>query len=344
MAIPGLPAVVALLALLSSRPATEPQAAPPAAKPTMKAVRIHEYGGPEKLVVDDVPRPEPGAGEVLLKVRSAGVNPVDWKIRSGKFADPRWKLPITLGYEVCGAVESLGADVKDLAAGDEVYGMLPIAVGGGYAEYAAVPESMLARKPKNLDASAAGGVPLAALTAWQALFDEAGLAAGQTVLVHGGSGGVGHFAVQFAKAKGAKVLATASTANQGFLKEIGADVAIDYKTQKFEEIAKDVDVVLDSIGGDTLERSYPVVKKGGFVVSIVRGIDEKKLSEHGLRGTSMLVKPDAAELREITALIEAGKVKPHVGATFPLSEARKAQEQLEAGGTRGKIVLVTATK
>jgi len=333
VAISGLPAVVALLALFGSRE-----------EPTMKAVRIHEYGGPEKLVVDDVPRPKPGAGEVLVKIRSAGVNPVDWKIRSGKFADPRWKLPITLGYEACGVVESLGADVKDLAAGDEGYGLLPIAVGGGYAEYAAVPASMLARKPKNLDAAAAGGVPLAALTAWQALFDKAGLAAGQTVLVHGGSGGVGHFAVQLAKARGAKVLATASTANQGFLKELGADVAIDYKTQKFEEVAKDVDVVLDSIGGDTLQRSYGVLKKGGFVVSIVARVDEKELAEKGLRGASMLVTPNADELREITKLIEAGKVKPVVGATFPLAEAAAAQRKLEAGGTRGKIVLLTATK
>jgi NADPH:quinone reductase-like Zn-dependent oxidoreductase len=342
---PGIAALAGLLALLGAAPATEPQApAANPAEPTMMAVRIHEFGGPEKLVVDEVPRPKPGAGEVLVKVRSAGVNPVDWKIRSGKFADPRWKLPITLGYEICGVVESLGADVKDLKAGDEVYGMLTLATGGGYAEYAVVPVANLAKKPKNLDSNAAGGVPLAALTAWQALFDKAGLAAGQTVLVHGGSGGVGHFAVQLAKAKGAKVLATASTANQAFLKEIGADVAIDYKTQKFEEIAKDVDVVLDSVGGDTLERSYGIVKKGGFIVSIVTRVDPKEIEEKGLRGASCLVTPDADELREITKLIEAGKVKPFVGATFPLAQAAEAQKKLESGGTRGKIVLVPTAR
>lgn len=307
----------------------------------MKAVRVHEYGGPEKLVLDDVPRPKPASGEVLVRVVSAGVNPVDWKIRSGMFADPRTKLPITLGYDVAGVVTELGPEAKGFKAGDPVFGMLPISIGGAYAEFVAVPEKLLATPPKNLDLSAAGGVPLAALTAWQALFDKAELKAGQTVLIHGGSGGVGHFAVQFAKAKGARVLATASGANQGFLKEIGADTAIDYKNQKFEEIAKDVDVVLDSVGGDTLERSYGVLKKGGFLVSIVARVDEKKLEEKGLRGTSMLVQPDASELREIAKLVEAGKVKPIVGATYFLAQAGDAQKKLEAGGTRGKIVLTT---
>ncbi len=307
----------------------------------MKAVRIHEFGGPEKLVLDDVPRPKPAAGEVLVRVVSAGVNPVDWKIRAGMFGDPRTKLPITLGYDVAGVVVELGPEAKLFKAGDPAYGMLPISIGGAYAEFVAVPEKLLATPPKNVDLSAAGGVPLAALTAWQALFDKADLKAGQTVLIHGGSGGVGHFAVQFAKAKGARVLATASGANQGFLKDIGADTAIDYKNQKFEEIAKDVDVVLDSVGGDTLDRSYGVLKKGGFLVSIVARVDEKKLEEKGLRGTSMLVLPNADELREITKLVEAGKVKPVVGATFFLAQAADAQKKLEAGGTRGKIVLTT---
>jgi NADPH:quinone reductase-like Zn-dependent oxidoreductase len=325
--------LIALLALLGR-----------SEEPTMKAVRLHEFGGPEKLVLDDVPRPKPASGEVLVRVISAGVNPVDWKIRSGMFADPRTKLPITLGYDVCGVVAALGPDAKPWKVGDPVYGMLPIAGGGAYAEFVAVPGKFLAPPPKNLDLSAAGGVPLAALTAWQALFDKAELKSGQTLLVHGGSGGVGHFAVQLAKAKGAKVLATASSANQGFLKEIGADTAIDYKNQKFEEIAKDVDVVLDSVGGDTLERSYGVLKKGGFLVSIVARVDEKKLEEKGLRGTSMLVQPSADGLREITKLIEAGKVKPVVSATFPLGQAGEAQKKLEAGGVRGKIVLETTPR
>ena len=313
-------------------------------EPTMKAVRVHEFGGPEKLVLDDVPRPKPASGEVLVRVVSAGVNPVDWKIRSGMFADPRTKLPITLGYDVAGVVAALGPDAKHFKVGDPVYGMLSIASGGAYAEFVAAPEKFLAPPPKNLDLAAAGGVPLAALTAWEALFDKAELKSGQTVLVHGGSGGVGHFAVQFAKAKGARVLATASGANQGFLKEIGADTAIDYKNQKFEEIAKDVDVVLDTVGGDTLERSYGVLKKGGFLVSIVARVDEKKLEEKGLRGTSMLVQPNADELREITKLVEAGKVKPVVSATFPLGQAAEAQRKLEAGGVRGKIVLETTPR
>jgi NADPH:quinone reductase-like Zn-dependent oxidoreductase len=328
-----VPALIAFLGLLAA-----------SQEPTMKAVRLHEFGGPEKLVLDDVPRPKPAAGEVLVRVISAGVNPVDWKIRAGMFADPRTKLPITLGYDVAGVVVELGPEARLFKAGDPVYGMLPISIGGAYAEFVAVPEKFLATPPKNLDLYAAGGVPLAALTAWQALFDKAELKPGQTVLVHGGSGGVGHFAVQFAKAKGARVLATASGANQGFLKEIGADTAIDYKNQKFEEIAKDVDVVLDSVGGDTLERSYGVLKKGGFLVSIVARVDEKKLEEKGLRGTSMLVQPNADELREIAKLVESGKVKPVVSATFPLAQAAEAQKKSEAGGVRGKIVLETTAR
>lgn len=183
-------------------------------------------------------------------------------------------------------------------------------------------------------------MPLATLTAWQALFDKAGLAAGQTLLVHGGSGGVGHFAVQFAKAKGARVVATASTANQAFLKELGADQTIDYRAQTFEELVQEVDVVLDLVGGDTLERSYSIVRKGGFILSLMAKPDTRKLEEHGLRGSSMSVQPSIDELGLITQMIEEGKVVPHVGATFQLDEAAQAHEKSQGGGTRGKIVLL----
>lgn len=335
---PSLMTLVGALTLLVSTSAAVLADAGEPGAPTMKAVRLHEYGGADRLKYEDAPRPAPGPGEVLVRVSAAGVNPVDWKIRSGMLKIPI-PMPAILGYDVSGVVESAGAEVKGFKAGDEVYSYMSITHGGGYAEYVAIPESQVARKPKSIDHVHAAGVPLAALTAWQAMFDTAGLKPGQTVLIHAGAGGVGHFAVQLAKAKGARVIATASEKNHEFLKGLGADQVIDYRTQKFEELAKDVDVVFDMIGGDTLERSYQVVKPGGFLVSIVQPPAPDKLKERGIRGTIFLVQPSAAQLTEIAALIDAGKVKPHVSETFPLQEAAKAQEKSEAGQTRGKIVL-----
>jgi NADPH:quinone reductase-like Zn-dependent oxidoreductase len=323
---------IALLALVSIAAQEKPAT-------TMKAVRMHEYGKADVLVCEDAPRPEPKPNEVLVKVHAAGVNPVDWKIRSGGFGKGKGQLPLILGGEIAGTVESCGAEVKGFKPGDEVWALLSLARWGGYAEYAAVPESDLARKPKSLDFVHAAGVPLAALTAWQALVDTAGLKEGQTVLIHAGAGGVGHFAIQIAKAKGAKVIATASENHLAFLKELGADVAIDYKAQKFEELAKDVDIVLDSIGKDTQERSLGCLKKGGFLVSIVQPPDKKKLDELGLKGTIILVKPNAKELDELAKLVEAKKLKCVVSETLPLAEARKAHELSEGGHTQGKIVL-----
>ena len=306
---------------------------------TMKAVRMHDYGKADVLVYEEAPRPEPKANEVLVKVHAAGVNPVDWKIRSGGFSRAKGGLPRILGGEIAGTVESCGADVKGFKPGDEVWALLSLMRMGGYAEYALVAEADLAKKPKSLDFVHAAGVPLAALTAYQALFDKAGLKEGQSVLIHAGAGGVGHFAIQLAKSKGAKVYSTASQGNLAFLKELGADVAIDYKAQKFEEVAKDVDVVLDSIGGETQARSLVCLKKGGYLVSIVGPPDAKKLDELGLKGSGMLVTPNVKELDEIGALFEAKKLKCVVSATVPLAEARKAHELSETGHTKGKIVL-----
>jgi len=307
--------------------------------PTMKAVRMHDYGKADVLVYEDAPRPEPKANEVLVKVHAAGVNPVDWKIRSGGFNRAKGGLPRILGGEIAGTVESCGADVKGFKPGDEVWALLSLMRMGGYAEYALVAEADLAKKPKALDFVHAAGVPLAALTAYQALFDKAGLKEGQSVLIHAGAGGVGHFAIQLAKAKGAKVYATASAGNLAFLKELGADVAIDYKAQKFEDLAKDMDVVLDSIGGDTQARSLGCLKKGGYLVSIVQPPDAKKLEELGLKGSIMLVAPSAKQLDELGKLAEEKKLKCVVSTTLPLAEARKAHELSETGHTQGKIVL-----
>ena len=306
---------------------------------TMKAIVAHEFGGPEVLKLEDVPRPEPKENEILIKVIAAGVNPVDAMIRSGKFGA---KAPLIPGYDIAGVVEKAGTKVTKLKAGDAVYAYIDIPQGGGYAEYTIATEKEAALKPKSISFTEAAAVPVVALTAWQALFDSAKLSAGQTVLIHGGSGGVGTFAIQMAKARGAKVIATASTANQDLLKQLGADVPIDYTKQKFEEVAKDVDVVLDSVGRDTLKRSYGIVKKGGFIATLVSRLDQSELDKHGIRGASISVGPSSTELAEIGKLIDEKKIRVIVSKTFPLAEAANAHQQVETGHTRGKIVLKIA--
>src|SRR5499427_5667443 len=307
---------------------------------TMKAVIIHEYGGPEVLKFEDVPRPEPKDDQLLIRVVAAGVNPVDGMIRSGMFdKEGNRSFPIILGGDVAGVVEKVGSKITKFKAGDPVFAYVSLDNSGGYAQYSLVTEREAAPKPKSLTYVEAAAVPVVALTAWQALVDTAKLSTGQTVLIHGGSGGVGSFAIQIAKARGAKVIATASTANQDLLKHLGADVAIDYTKQNFENVAKDVDVVLDSIGKDTLARSYGVVKKGGIIVSLVARPDAAELANHGIRGAALSVEPNSDELAEIGKLIDERKIRVIVSQTFPLSEARKAQEQVATGHTRGKIVL-----
>jgi len=314
-------------------------------KPTMKAIVVHEYGGPEVLKLDDVPRPVPKENEILVKVIAAGVNPVDSAARSQKFAQfLNIKLPAIPGYDIAGVIEKTGATVTKLKAGDPVYAYIALDKGGGYAEYALATEKETSPKPKSLNYVEAAAVPLVSLTAWQALIDTAKLSAGQAVLIHGGSGGVGSFAIQIAKARGAKVFATASTPNQDLLKQLGADVAIDYTKQKFEDVAKDVDVVLDAVGKDTLARSYGIVKKGGIIVSLVAQPDQAELDKHGIRGAPLSVEPNSDELAEITKLIDERKIKVIVSQTLPLAEAAKAQTQADTHHTRGKIVLKVAEK
>jgi len=312
-------------------------------KPTMKAVVIHEYGGPEVLKYEEVSQPEPKQNELLIRVIAAGVNPVDGMIRSGMFdKEGHRAFPIILGGDIAGVVEKVGSNITKFKSGDPVFAYVSLDNSGGYAQYALVTEREAAPKPKSLTYVEAAAVPIVALTAWQALIDTAKLKAGQTVLIHGGSGGVGSFAIQIAKAHGAKVIATASTANQELLKQLGADVAIDYTKQNFENIAKDVDVVLDSIGKDTLARSYGVVKKGGIIVSLVARPDPVELEKHGIRGEGLSVDPNSDELGEIGNLIDEKKINVIVSQTLPLSEARKAEEQVATGHTRGKIVLKVA--
>ena len=304
----------------------------------MKAVVAHEYGVPEVLKFEEVPRPEPKEDEALVRVIASGVNPADPLTLSGKYArEFGTHLPLIPGYDIAGVVEKTGAKVTNLKAGDAVYGYPTF--GGGWAEYVTVKQWEVAAKPKTLNFAEAAAVPMGALTAWQALVDTAQLHPGQTILVHGGSGGVGSFAVQIAKARGARVIATASTANQDLLKQLGADVAIDYTKTRFEDVAKDVDAVLDPVGKETLARSYGVVKKGGIVMSLVARPDPVELEKRGIRGAAISVHPDAEDLAEIARLIDAGKIKPVVTEVLPLSEAIAAQRQAETHHTRGKLVL-----
>ena len=307
-------------------------------RPMMKAVVAHKYGAPEVLKFEEMPRPEPKDDEALVRVIASGVNPADPLTLSGKYAK-EWgtNLPLIPGYEIAGIVEKVGAKITTLKPGDVVYGYPTF--GGGWAEYVLVKEWEVAPKPKSLSFAEAAAVPMDALTAWQALVDATQLHAGQTILIHGGSGGVGSFAIQIAKVRGARVIATASTANQDLLKQLGADVAIDYTKQKFEEIAKDVDCVLDPVGKDTLARSYAVMKKGGIILALVAEPDPEELKKHEIRAVGVWVKPNAKDLSDIAQLIDAGKIKPVVTTLLPLSEAIAAEKQAETHHTRGKVVL-----
>jgi NADPH:quinone reductase-like Zn-dependent oxidoreductase len=306
----------------------------------MKAVRIHKCGGPEVLQYEDVPRPQLGNGEVLIRVHAAGVNPVDRKVRSGSLNGlVHHKLPLVLGWDLSGAIEEVGPGVSQFKKGDEVFSKPDTSRDGAYAKYVVVRESEVALKPQSLHHVYAAAVPLAGLTAWQTLFYVAQLKHGQRVLIHGGSGGVGHFAVQLARWKGAHVIATASTKNQQLLREIGVEQPIDYTTQRFEQVAENVDVVLDTIGGETQERSWRVLKKGGLLASIAQPPDAEKAEEFGVRSAFVWSQPNGEELAEIAALFDSGNLKVVLDRILPLSEARRAHELSQSGHARGKIVL-----
>ncbi|MEH2419684.1 MAG: NADP-dependent oxidoreductase [Nostoc sp.] len=303
----------------------------------IQAIRIHNYGESDVLTLEAIAQPEPQPNEVLIRVQAAGVNPLDWKIRAGYMKEIfPMPLPFTPGMDVAGIVEAIGADVKALQVGQEVYGELRM---GAYAQFATAPQEAIAPKPKTLDFVEAASVPMVAMTAYQGLFDHADLKPGQTVLIHAASGGVGMFAVQFAKWKGAHVIGTASAANAEFVRSLGADQVIDYNTTPFEQVVENVDVVLDTLGGDTQARSYSVVKPGGIMVSTSAPPDAQKAEERGIRAEMMNMKPSASLLEEIASLLDSGQVKTLVAQTFSLSEARQAQELSQGGHVRGKIVL-----
>ncbi|MDQ6676493.1 MAG: NADP-dependent oxidoreductase [Acidobacteriota bacterium] len=308
----------------------------------MKAVRIHEYGDNSVVRVEEIERPRPGPGELLVRVAAAAINPVDAQVRDGKLAGMlHHSLPLTLGCDVAGTVEESGPGVTEFQAGDPVYAYLNLGRLGAFADFTIVKVEEAAVAPKTLDEVHAAAVPVAVLTAWQALFDTAGLESGQTVLIHAASGGVGSMAVQLAKWKGCHVIGTASAVNREYLTALGADEFIDYKKQRFEKEAKHVDVVLDGIGGDTQERSFTVLKRGGFLVSLVSPPSEEKAAESGVRTAMVFVQPNGKRLAEVARMFEDGQLKTLVETTLPLAEAARGFAKNAKGGGRGKIVLKT---
>jgi NADPH:quinone reductase-like Zn-dependent oxidoreductase len=305
-----------------------------------RLVRFHRFGGSDVLTMEDLEISQPDAGQVLVAVHAASVNPVDFKIRSGKYpAVKEDRLPYTPGRDVSGIVEKCGAQATRFKVGDEVFGMVDVH-GGGYAERAVMDQNAITAKPAGLDHVHAAAIPLAAQTAWQGLFRHGRLKKGQSVLIHGGSGGVGHFAIQFAKAVGAHVSTTVSTDNVSFAEGLGADRVIDYRTQQFEEHVSGLDMVFDLIDGATRERSWKLIKKAGVLVSTLTEPSQQMAEKLGLRATRYTVEANGEELAEIAAVVKAGKVKPHVQRTFPLSATAEALSLVEQGHSAGKIVLV----
>lgn len=307
----------------------------------MKAEVFHSFGDARVLGLEDVPAPEPGRDEVLVHVRAASVNPVDCKMRAGRFPPvDETRLPMIPGQDVCGTVAKYGSDVKRFKRSDAVYAMLE--GGGGYAELVAVKDELLATKPERIDYTQAAAVPLAALTAWQGLFDHGELESGQHVLIHGGAGGVGHFAVQFAKLAGATVSTTVAADDFDFVRDLGADHAIDYRSERFEDRGRDFDLVLDLVGGETQTRSWAVLRNGGTLISTLSEPSQDEARGRDVRAANFSAQPHGSQLEHIGRLIDAYKIRPHVQATYPLADASAAQQRLESEHSRGKIVLEVA--
>ena len=301
----------------------------------MKAIRIHSYGKSSELKIEETEKPKIGPNEVLIKIHDAGINPVDWKIRAGQLKEfmPS-TFPLTMGQDFAGEAVEVGQKVREFAVGQRVFGFAE----GSYAEFAAVNENKLAEMPKSMDFDMAASLPTPGLTAYQ-LLNKIVLVSGQKILIHGAAGAVGSLALQLAKYEGATVLATAMADDEAYLKEIGVDKVIDFQTQRFEEFAKDLDAVIDLVGGETLARSYQCVKKGGIVISTVGPIDEAEAKKQGVKAIQFMMEPNAADLKEIAKLADQGKIKPRISSFMPFEKAREAQELNESGKSHGKIIL-----
>lgn len=308
--------------------------------PSMMAWRVHEFGTPEVMRFERVLRPHPGPGQVLVKVKAVGVGLWDGWIREGKSALPQ-PLPLTLGSDLSGEIMEIGPEVSKLRVGEQVYGVTNPQFLGAYAEYAVASATMISKKPTSLTYVEAASVPVIAVTAWQALFDQAQLKAGQTVVIHGAAGNVGAYAVQLARRAKARTVATAATDDVAFVRNLGADVVIDFKTQRFEDEVRDADAVIDLVGGETQKRSFQVLRRGGKLVSAVSRADEDLAKNHGVDAMFFLVHVTNPYLTKVADLIDGGELKTHVGAVLPLADAREAHFMLEGMRPRpkGKIVL-----
>jgi NADPH:quinone reductase-like Zn-dependent oxidoreductase len=306
----------------------------------MKAIRLHARGGPEQLVYEDAPAPVLGPGDALVRVYATSITrtELNWD-QTYRNPDGSPRIPTIPGHEMSGVIESVPPGMQDLGPGDPVYGLTDFPRDGAAAEYVAIRAANLALKPRSIDHIHSAAVTLSGLTAWQALFTHAGLERGQKVLIQGGAGGVGVFAVQLAHWKGAHVITTSSGANLEFLRGLGADETVDYTKARIEDLLRDVDVVLDAVGGDVVQRSWQVLRKGAVMVSVVKPIPENESRERGVRGVFFIVEPDRDQLEEMAKLIDTGSLKSIVAAVLPLARARDAFEMGLKGHTRGKIVL-----
>jgi NADPH:quinone reductase-like Zn-dependent oxidoreductase len=311
----------------------------------MKAIQIHRYGAPDVFISEEVERPVPGVGEVLVRVRAVGINPVDTAMRAGYLAGLLGEppFPLILGWDISGEVVELGTSVTEFAPGDEVYGLNRFPqLGKAYAEYVTAPVTDIGRKPHTLSHVEAAVLPLAGLAAWQALFVYAKVQAGERILIHAAAGGVGHLATQLARWKGAHVIGTASACNIDFVRGLGAETVIDYTSERFEEHVHDLDVAIDSMSGEIQERTIPLLKKGGRLVALLIGMNQELAKAHGVEAIGMLVSPNRMQLDEITRLVEDGQLKVHVEAVFPLQEVARAHELVAGHHVRGKVALEVA--
>lgn len=308
----------------------------------MKAVQIHQYGNVSQLQYEEIPAPQAKGEQVLVRVHAAGVNPVDYKTRAGSGIAGLFTqnpFPLILGWDMAGIIEEAPADSR-FSVGDKVYGMVNFPdVGATYADYLVANPQDIAFAPQAIDLNLSASVPLAALTAWQALFEVGNLQAGDRILIHAAAGGVGHLAVQFARWKGARLIGTASAKNIDYLKEIGVDEVIDYHTSRFEDVLNELDFVLDCIGGDVIDRSWRTIKRGGTLVTIADGTNLQQSDEYGVVAKHMMVYKSGEQLAQIASLIDKGFVKPTVDRVFPLASVAEAHQVLESGHVRGKIIL-----